>query len=482
MLEAAATTFEVLPSQNSLGLGQDAVQVQKVFGPLKTTVLMLKQNKLKICLISSHITLHTRYLCETIRKEVAAILGIPTINVLVMSAHNHCAVHPSDEPTLCWWHGERQSRGDSLNKTGKDFVNKLGKAVRKLPDDLVPVNVSYACGKEGRISYNRKGRHDDGSTYMMREEDRGLLGKDFRGEIVEDAPVVMLKNDQGNVVCSIVQYTAHPVTAYHPERPVVCGEYPQAACDQLAAHLSANHAGSPVPVAFFQGCAGNINTKGFLSGDVERSERYGRYLGQTYRKACRHLKASQTNELRYETARSRLPYARLPSQQTLARELDEIKQFVRRAREGDDDTFSCVGLNFPRAFTPQYRGKLAEAILPWTRWALRKVREDKHGGLPSHLETEVYALRLGNVGIIGMEGEPFLGIGQQIQERSPMALTIPCGYTNVSYGYIPDGANTGDREYMSAFYRYTRYRPPFRKPAGDVWATTAVRLLEKLHD
>ena len=36
------------------------------------------------------------------------------------------------------------------------------------------------------------------------------------------------------------------------------------------------------------------------------------------------------------------------------------------------------------------------------------------------------------------------------------------------YGYLPDGPNTGDREYMSAFYRYTKFRPPYRKPAGDV--------------
>ena len=165
-----------------------------------------------------------------------------------------------------------------------------------------------------------------------------------------------------------------------------------------------------------------------------------------------------------------------------SRELEEITQFVRRAQVNDEDTLSCVGLNFPRSFTPRYRGKLAEAILPWTRWAIRKVRQGKSGDLPRYLETQVYALRLGDVGIVAMEGEPFIGIGRQIQNGSPMPLTIPCGYTNVSHGYVPDGANTGDREYMSAFYRYTRYRPPFRKPSGDVWATTAVRLLRNLYD
>ena len=48
---------------------------------------------------------------------------------------------------------------------------------------------------------------------------------------------------------------------------------------------------------------------------------------------------------------------------------------------------------------------------------------------------------------------------------------------NASHGYITDGANTGDREYMSAFYRYTKFRPPLEKPAGDVIADRAVEIL-----
>ena len=41
-----------------------------------------------------------------------------------------------------------------------------------------------AVGRERRISYNRKGRRADGTTYFMREEDRLLLGRDFCGDIV----------------------------------------------------------------------------------------------------------------------------------------------------------------------------------------------------------------------------------------------------------------------------------------------------------
>jgi hypothetical protein len=92
---------------------------------------------------------------------------------------------------------------------------------------------------------------------------------------------------------------------------------------------------------------------------------------------------------------------------------------------------------------------------------------------------DVVVLRLGDVGIVGMPGEPFMEIGQQMKQNSPLPLLIPCGYTNFSFGYITDSSNTGEQEYMSSFYRYTKYRPRYRKPAGDVLASQAVKTLKQ---
>ena len=92
---------------------------------------------------------------------------------------------------------------------------------------------------------------------------------------------------------------------------------------------------------------------------------------------------------------------------------------------------------------------------------------------------EIYVFRLGDVGVVGMPFEPFQGIRRRIRDHSPLPLAIPCGYVNVSHGYLTDGPNTGDREYMSAHYRYTKFRPPFRKPAGDVMADKGVEILRR---
>ena len=134
----------------------------------------------------------------------------------------------------------------------------------------------------------------------------------------------------------------------------------------------------------------------------------------------------------------------------------------------------------PRQVSPKFRGVLANYPLSWTNWALAMHKRGKVDQVPSVLPMDVYVLRLGDVGIAAMPGEPFVSIGRQIRRAGVAPLTIACGYTNVSYGYVPEGAGCGDNEYMSSFYLYTTSRPRYRKPGGDMLARAAVQGLRQL--
>ena len=171
--------------------------------------------------------------------------------------------------------------------------------------------------------------------------------------------------------------------------------------------------------------------------------------------------------------------APLPSAEVLTAELREMDDFIRRAKSGDEETLSCVGLNFPRALTPAYRARLVELVRPWNQWALGLHEQGRADSVAKHLEIEIAVIRVGDVGIVAMPCEPFQGIGRQMRRNCPLPIGIPCAYVNASHGYITDGPNTGDREYMSAFYRYTKFRPPLKKPAGDVMARRAVEVLSQ---
>jgi hypothetical protein len=234
-------------------------------------------------------------------------------------------------------------------------------------------------------------------------------------------------------------------------------------------------------VSFLQGCAADVNSKGMFRGDIELSKKFGRMLADAYIAALSHLQSSARSGMDYAVEKVRIPLAPLPSEETLQSEISEMEDFIRRASAGDEGTLHCVGHNYPRELTPAYRVRLVESILPWSKWALDLRRTHQADTIATHLEVELYVLRLGDVGIIGMPFEPFQGIGRQMRAGSPLPLTIPCGYTNDSYGYLTDGANTNpaDGDYMSAHYRYSRFRPPYQKPAGDVLAVQAIETLKR---
>jgi hypothetical protein len=227
------------------------------------------------------------------------------------------------------------------------------------------------------------------------------------------------------------------------------------------------------------GC-GDSNSKHFLCGDVEVARRLGCYLGQTYVKVARRLAASARNDLALMCRKTSIPFAPLPSVRALTRDLRELDDFMARAEQGDENTIECVGLNFPRALSPVYRGKLVLPVRAWVRWALDVREGGALGDVPTRVDIPVHALRVGDVGIVGLPCEAFLGIGRQVKASTPLPVTVTCGYVNASCGYVTDAPNTGDREYMSSFCRYTEYWPPYRRPAGDVLARTGVRMLREM--
>jgi len=372
-----------------------------------------------------------------------------------------------------------------LLPVGKRFPDQLLENARPLLERLEPVDVWWAVGHASRITYNRKGRRADGSTYFMREEDRLQQAADYRGDVDTDAPVVTFRKRSGETVAALEQFTGHPVTSFNPESPVVFGEWPQVAIDYLAAQISPGS--RPVPVGFLQGCAGDVNSKEMFRGGVARSAAYGRMLGETYVAAVAQLVRSKRDGLEFAHSIAHLPLAPLPPAEELVEELSEIDAFVARALGGDNSALSCVGLNFPRDLSPRFRAGLVNQIEPWTEWALERRRTGAAATLPTLMPIELWVLRVGDVGIVGMPCEPFQGIGRLIRASSPLPLTIACGYANYSIGYVTDGPNTGDREYMSAFYRSSANsrdqsspRPAFARPGGDAIAHEAVRLLQAM--
>ena len=478
-LKVAAGRFETDSEVGAPSYGRTGSKIENVAGPMKTTVLLLEDGQDRICIIASDFHVNSLNLSQFLRVQAAETLGLDESRILFFSSHDH-SVPKFAEGEISAYTSYEQSPNDwpklKLMPVGERFLESLKSTLNELPKNLRPATVQWAQGEEGRITYNRKGRRANGSTFFMREEDRRRVGTDYNGDIDRQVPVVVFIGEDGTPLAALLQFTGHPVTSYHPEHPTVFGDWPTVAADLLGEKLGSR--GKPVPVAFLQGCAGDVNSKEMFCGGVERATQFGRMLGESAAKALDDLKPSKREGMDYAVETVGVPLAALPSVETLRAEVAEMRDFIARADAKDENTLACVGLNFPTALSPEYRGALVKLVLPWNEWALARHAGGEADSVMKTLDLPLYVLRLGDVAIVGMPCEPFQGIGRRMRAKSPFPLTIPCGYTNGSHGYVTDSANTGDREYMSAFYRYTKFRPPFAKLAGDVLADRAGEILE----
>ena len=470
----AALEFAITPNADEPTDVRNGARATEIVSGLKTMVMLLRDGDTQLCLITTHFGPSIPVnLSRLIRQTVADDLGIPASHVLIFTSHNHTSVALARNGVLAYNAYRDEAPSVELLPVGQEFLTALRNQVGKLSARLEPVTVWSAEGREKRITYYRKGRSQNGTTYLMREEDRQLLGEDYQGDVDHEAPLVVFKNDSGEAVAALAQFTGHPVTAFHPERTLVFGEWPQIACDLVGDQLDA-------PIGFLQGCAGDVNSKEMFTGGPKRSTEFGQMLAETYLDAITDLKPSKRDGLEVVIECVPVPLTPLPSREVLEEELAEIDDFMKRAESGDEDTRSCVGQNFPEALTPQYRAWLVSLVRPWNLWALDLHERGLADSVSDVQEMEIAVIRIGDVGIAGLPCEPFQNIGRQIRAQSTLPLTIPCGYMNVNHGYITDSENTGDNEYMSAHYRYTKFRAPLKKPAGDVLAQEAAVHLNRM--
>ena len=231
---------------------------------------------------------------------------------------------------------------------------------------------------------------------------------------------------------------------------------------------------------------GEINAKGVLGNksvhqSVADATRYGHLLGDTYCKAAQSLTRSGRRDAAFRRRKYPLAIYARPSASRLQHSIADMESFISRCQKDDPNMLECQGLNFPANMTPRYRAALVNPLLRWARWAEGFHENGRIPTAPTGVGVEVTVLRLGDVGIVGLPCEPFSAIGRSIKAHSPCPLTIPCGYLNDDFlAYIPDSGNNGDKEYQSAFYRYTTSLLPYAQPAGDLLAQKAVSMLTEL--
>jgi hypothetical protein len=157
-----------------------------------------------------------------------------------------------------------------------------------------------------------------------------------------------------------------------------------------------------------------------------------------------------------------LPLAPLPDRQTAERQLTERRQ----ARDDAEARGDAPG---PR--------NVAQRLYEWAELVTRTVA----AGMPVTRDLEIWAMRINDIGIVAVNGEPFAELGLEVKRRSPLAHTLFLGYSNGCLGYLPtpEAFAEGGMEVEESVKNYML--PSGLTPQwGPAIVRTSLELLEEL--
>jgi hypothetical protein len=233
---------------------------------------------------------------------------------------------------------------------------------------------------------------------------------------------------------------------------------------------------------FFQGATGDLGPIEGGTGDLAVAHRLGRILGhqaaalahqiETVRRepvlegfvestafAARQpwrVQGPRSGKLAFASAILKVPRRTYSSEDIdgMSKQVEAAKQKLELARQGSAwDRYQA-----------EARLRRAEDLL--NAW--------KRPPDPSPLPVELQALRIGEVAIVSMPGEPFSGIGTAVRRQSPFAFTFFCGYSSgQGSGYMPTA-----EEYAHGGYEVEM--SPYAPAAASMVVEASLQLLAKL--
>jgi hypothetical protein len=119
--------------------------------------------------------------------------------------------------------------------------------------------------------------------------------------------------------------------------------------------------------------------------------------------------------------------------------------------------------------------KVADAMLAWTARIGAQIQDRT---IRDHAQSEIQALRLGKVVLLGVAGELFSTLGQEIKHHGGSLQVLVSTCTNGSVGYIADREAYPLATYeISEAYKYYGEPSALSPEAGDLIVTEAAALI-----
>jgi len=397
------------------GFGGRSGPSEGVHDDLRACALYLSTGDEALLIITTDlIGLHHEEVAR-VRAGISARAGLTSDRVMIGCSHTH-----SGPATRCL---------NCLGKQDDEYLCELERRLIGLGAWAASVAEPAQLGSsrpEVSVGINRR-EWRDGHI---------VLGVNEIGPTAPYADVLYVDDLQGRPLARLFCHAAHAVTL-GGENLLLSGDWPGYAQRKVESCY-----GPGCVALFLQGCCGNINSH--PRGSFEVAEAQGARMAAAVMAADAQTPRETEVALGAAGVPLRLPLSPPPAPEDARRVAEETRRHAD-ANAGTDG----YGLRMLNDGVAKWAEEVADLAQSGT----------EHRTVPF----EVQALRIGDLGIVGLPGEVFVEYALNIDRTSPLPRTAVAAYTNGNIGYVPTAAafSEGGYEVHSAvqFYGTTMQTP-----------------------
>jgi neutral ceramidase len=418
----AGAAAEVLTADDAMiiggGIGPGKAKGQE--GLLRASAVVIADaHGHRVALIACDVLMIARDVLDRAARRTEQTTGIPFDHILINATHTHHA------PTTVTVHGYERDEAFT-----RQVEEKIVAAAVKAVGRLAPVTFLFRLGEESSVGKNSRLLLGDGTIYWVGTRDDAVRPT---GPFDPELPVLAFRRTDGGLESVLFNHSTHTIGTQKPgvRSPSFYG---------LAAQELEKEKGGTV--LFFEGASGS--THNLDVSPVEATYRIHQAVAEA-------LDAAQPR-----------PVAQVVAMRK------EITVKVRHFDEAEDDR---AVVSYCTKRIPDPAG--ARSVIGTFR-AMRRRLAPRQG---EERKTWIQAILIGDVAIVGVPGEFFTTLGQEIKRRSPFRYTYVFELANDYIGYIPDQRGFDRGGYQT----WTGLQSFLERGTGERIVVESVELLGRLH-
>ena len=357
--------------------------------PLYCKALVMRTGDTEVAILTNDLISVPGEVVKQVRGLIRERTGIPTDHILISASHTHFGPTIAPSPYL------------------EVLIQQMASAAQMAQRRLQPASLGVAKGAVSQIMYNRRMKRPDGKVEMVFRLPPPSRDLKF-GPTDPEVITLRIDSQKGDPLGSVINFACHGVTSG----------------DNFYG-ISADYAG--YAMGLVERCRGDLCLFAYgTAGDIVPIKRegtsrdlVGTTLGAEALKCLQLAKLRRPSSIQVHRQMVNLPLKDFPSVAQARRDLRKAEQAAQRARD-------------TRRSREDLKGPVGDVMLARTNLS----HAQKHQGKKS-IRTEVQAIAVGDLVIIGLPGEIFVEIGLEIKRRSSAPNTMVLSLANDAIGYVP---------------------------------------------